>query len=170
MPIFQWIAGVLTRRGANALGFLDCGLLLGYAFFAQYVQGLDPCPLCLFQRFVVIGMGVVFLLATLHNPQRIGARIYGVLLLLVALIGIAISAKHIWIQAQPPGTVASCGASLSYLVDIMPLFDVIKKVLGGSGECAHVDTILGISWPWWTGVAFAGLGLWGLLTNWKLRR
>lgn len=169
MSIVKWIAN-LSRRAANAIGLLDCCLLLGYAFFAQYVQGLDPCPLCLFQRFVVIGLGVVFLLAALHNPQKIGARIYGLLLLLVALIGIGISAKHIWIQAQPPGTVASCGASLSYLVDIMPLFDVIKKVLGGSGECAHVDTILGISWPWWTGAAFAGLGLWGLLTNWKLKK
>jgi disulfide bond formation protein DsbB len=140
--------------------------MMAYAFYAQYVQLLDPCPLCLFQRFVVIGVGIVFLLAALHNPRQTGARVYGVLVVIIALVGIGISARHIWIQAQPPGMVASCGAGLSYLIDIMPLFEVIKKVLGGSGECAHVDTILGISWPWWTGVAFAGLGLWAAVMNW----
>jgi protein dithiol:quinone oxidoreductase len=155
-----------SRRAANAAGFLACAALLGYAFYAQYVQGLDPCPLCLFQRFVVIGLGVVFLIAALHNPKFWGARVYAVLLVLVALIGIGISAKHIWIQAQPPGSIAACGASLSYLVDIMPIFDVIKKVLGGSGECQHVDKLLGISWPWWTAFAMTVLGAWAVATNW----
>jgi disulfide bond formation protein DsbB len=166
MTLDQRSPAFLTRRFANGTGFLVCCALMAYAFYAQYVQFLDPCPLCLFQRFVVIGIGVVFLLAALHNPKQTGARIYAITLVIMALAGIGLSAKHIWIQAQPPGTVASCGAGLSYLIDIMPLFDVIKKVLGGSGECAHIDTIFGISWPWWTGVAFVGLGTWGGTMNW----
>lgn len=157
----------LSRRVANAIGFLACCALLAYAFFAQYVQGLDPCPLCLFQRFVVIGLGVIFLCAALHSPRTAVCRVYAVLIALVAFVGIGIAIRHLWIQAQPPGSVAACGASLSYLVDIMPLFDVITKVLGGSGECQHIDTLLGISWPWWTLFAAAGLGVWGVANNWK---
>ena len=160
------MANFLTRRVANGIGFLVCCSLMAYALYAQYVQLLDPCPLCTFQRFAVIAMGVVFLLATLHNPKQIGARVYAVLVVVVALIGIGISAKHIWIQAQPPGSIPSCGAGLSYLFDIMPVFGVIKKVLSGSGECQHADKILGISWPWWTAAAMAGLGTWGAVTNW----
>lgn len=157
----------VSKRVANAIGFIACSGLLAYAFYAQYFQGLDPCPLCTFQRFVVIALGVVFLLAALHNPRTIGSLVYAALIALIASIGIGIAIRHLWIQAQPPESVAACGASLSYLVDIMPIFDVIKKVLGGSGECQHVDTLLGLSWPWWTLMAMAGLGTWGVAFNWK---
>jgi len=66
--------------------------------------------------------------------------------------------------------VEACGPSLSYLFDIMSVFDVIKKVFSGSGECQHVDELLGISWPWWTAAAFVILGAWGVGMNWLLRR
>jgi disulfide bond formation protein DsbB len=156
---------------ANTIGFLTCAGLIAYALYAQYVLLLDPCPLCLFQRFAVIGLGIAFLLATLHNPKQSGARFYAVLIVLVAIGGIAISARHIWIQSQPPGSVAACGASLDYLFDIMSFTDVIKKVFSGSGECAKIDwTLLGLSMPWWTAFAMTGLGAWGALTNWKLTK
>src|SRR5712671_5841646 len=157
---------LLTRRSANTLGFLACCGLMAYALYAQYVLLLDPCPLCLFQRFAVIGLGLVFLAAALHNPNRTGARIYAALLLLVAICGVATAARHIWIQSLPPGAVPACGAGLSYLFDIMPVFDVIKKVFSGSGECQHVDALLRVSWPWWTATSMTVLGAWGVATNW----
>jgi disulfide bond formation protein DsbB len=160
----------LTRRLANFLGFLACSCLIGYAFFAQYVQLLEPCPLCWFQRIVFFVLGVVFLVATLHNPKEWGARVYAVLLVIAALVGIGIAARHIWIQSLPPGSVPSCGASVSYLFEIMPALDVVKKVFSGSGECQHVDAILGVSWPWWTAIMMTILGAWGALTNLRLRK
>ena len=160
----------LTRRIANFAGFAICAALILYALYAQYVQLLDPCPLCTFQRFAFVGLGIAFLLAALHNPKNGGRKAYAVLLALVALIGIVIAGRHIWIQSLPLGAVPSCGAGLSYLFDIMPAFDVIKKVFLGSGECQHIDTLLGISWPWWTAMAMTGLGAWGVVTNWIGRR
>ncbi len=116
-----------------------------------------------------MGIGIVFLLAALHNPKPAGAKVYGVLLVVVAIFGIAIAGRHIWIQAQPPGSVAACGASLDYLFDIMSFADVLKKVFTGSGECAKVDwQLLGLSMPWWTAFSMAALGIWGLATNWLL--
>jgi len=156
----------ISRRLGNTLGFFACAALMGYALYVQYGLGLEPCPLCIFQRIAVISTGVLFLIAALHNPGAGGARVYGVLLLIAVLSGAAISTRHIWIQAQPPGTVAACGASLDYLLDIMPVTDVITKVLTGSGECGRVDwTLMGLSMPWWVLFALLGLGAWALLTD-----
>lgn len=157
-----------SRRIANALGFVVCALLIAYALYAEHVLGLAPCPLCIFQRIAVIVVGVVFLAAALHNPARTGARMYGALIGVASLAGVAIAARHIWIQAQPPGTVAACGADLNYLLDIMPVTEVVTKVLTGSGECGKVDwTLLGLSMPWWVLIALVGLGAWGAFTNFR---
>lgn len=157
---------ILGGRWGNGLGFLACAGLMAYALYAEHVLGLSPCPLCIFQRVAVIALGVVFLIAALHGPGRVGARVYGVLAAITALAGIAISARHIWIQAQPPGTVAACGADLDYLLEIMPLTEVVSKVLTGSGECGTVDwTFLGLSMPWWVLISLAVLMLWALAVN-----
>jgi len=154
-----------TRTG-NALGFLACAGLLGYALYTQFFMGLQPCPLCIFQRIPVFVLGVLFLSAALHNPGRSAARIYGVLQLIAVVAGLGISGRHVWIQAQPPGTVAACGADLNYMMEIMPVTDVITKVLTGSGECGKVDwRLLGLSMPWWVLFSLAALGVWAALVN-----
>jgi disulfide bond formation protein DsbB len=158
----------ISRRSGNALGLVACAGLMGYALFAQYVLGLAPCPLCIFQRIATILTGILFLIATLHNPRTTGARVYGALIGVAALGGVLISARHIWIQAQPPGTVAACGADLNYLMEIMPVTDVVTKVLTGSGECGQIDwTFLGLSMPWWVAISLSVLGAWALVVNYK---
>jgi disulfide bond formation protein DsbB len=158
----------MSRRLANGLGFLACVALMGYALYAQHVLGLAPCPLCIFQRVAVIAVGAVFLIAALHDPGTLGARIYGGLILLTAACGIGIAGRHVWIQAQPPGTVAACGADLDFLLDIMPITQVITKVLTGSGECGKIDwTFLGLSMPWWVLISLATLGAWGAIVNFR---
>jgi disulfide bond formation protein DsbB len=154
------------RRGLNALGLAVCVGLLGYAWYAQIQLGLEPCPLCIFQRVGVAALGVIFLLATIHGPKGWGARVYGVLLLLAALVTMGVAGRHLWIQHLPEGAVPACGASLSYMMKIFALTDVIRKVLTGSGECARVNwTFLGLSMPGWVLLAAAGLGLYGLYVN-----
>jgi disulfide bond formation protein DsbB len=156
----------IGRRSGNALGFLACVGLMGYALYAQYRLGLAPCPLCIFQRVATIVTGILFLIAAIHNPRVTGARVYGALIGLAALAGMLISARHIWIQAQPPGTVAACGADLDYLLEIMPVTEVVSKVLTGSGECGKIDwTLLGLSMPWWVLISLVALGTWALLVN-----
>ncbi len=157
-----------NRRLVNGLGALACAALMAYALYAQHVLGLTPCPLCIFQRVAVITVGAIFLIAALHDPGRVGARIYGVLILIAAAGGIGIASRHIWIQAQPPGTVAACGADLDFLMDIMPITEVVTKVLTGSGECGKVDwQFVGLSMPWWVLISLAALAAWGALGNFR---
>lgn len=154
----------VTRRVGNALGFAACAALITYALYAEHVLGYEPCPLCIFQRFAVIVVGVLFLIAALHHPGRSGARVYGVLIQIAVLAGLAIVARHIWIQAQPAGSVAACGASLDYMMELMPLGEVVMKVFTGSGECGTIDwTFLGLSMPWWVGISLVALGGWAIL-------
>lgn len=159
---------MLNRRTGNLIGFLLCVGLMAYALFAQYVLGLQPCPLCSFQRVAVISLGLLFLAAGIHNPGRTGARVYGGLQIVAALGGIAVAARHIWIQAQPPGAVAACGADLGYMMEIMSFTEVVAKVLTGSGECGSIDwTFLGLSMPWWVAIALTALGVWAAVFNFR---
>lgn len=143
------------------LGFVVCAGLLAYAFYLQLHDGLEPCPLCIFQRVAFAALGVVFLVGALHAPVGNGRRVYGVLALLVAGIGAAIAGRHVWLQSLPPDQVPTCGPGLDYMLDAMPIAGVIRKVLTGSGECAKVDwSFLGLSMPAWTMVCFALLAAW----------
>ena len=100
-----------------------------------------------------------------------GARLYGSLQLIAALATAGIAGRHIWIQHQPEGSVPACGATLSYMLDILPLTAVIRKVLTGSGECARVTwRFLGLSMPAWVLIAAVVLALWAIYTNLSPRR
>ena len=159
------IAGI-ARRPGNFIGFAVCAALLGYALYVQYGLHLEPCPLCIFQRMAMIALGVVFLAAALHNPARFGARVYAVLIVLVAAAGSGVAARHLWIQSLPPDQVPACGAPFEQLWQILPLSSLIQTVLRGDGECAKVDwTLFGLSMPAWVMISFVALVSWGLFVN-----
>ena len=146
------------RRVAYALGFLVCAGLIGWALWLQYGEGLDPCPLCMFQRVCVIAVGVLFLIAAVHNPERPGAALYALLTLLVAGAGAGLAGRQIWLQALPKDQVPACGMGLSYMMESMPWLDVFTRVLKGTGECAEKAWVfLGLSIAGWTFVFFVGM-------------
>jgi protein dithiol:quinone oxidoreductase len=149
-------------RRLNLTGFLVCVALLAYALYTQFHGGLEPCPLCIFQRIGVAVTGLLFLLAALHGPRGHGRAVWGALVVLAALGTAAVAARHLYVQHLPPGTLPSCGAPLGMLLKFMPVFEVIKKVLNGSGECGLVNwTFLGLAMPAWVllwSLALAALG------------
>jgi disulfide bond formation protein DsbB len=160
----------MTRRNLNLTGLLCCAGLLAYAWYAQGVLKVEPCPLCIFQRIGVALMGTLFLSAWLHSPAGWGARVYGVLLALAALLTMGVAARHVWIQHLPEDALPSCGAGLKYLLEEFPLGDVIRKVLTGSGECHQVNwTFLSLAMPTWVLLAAAALGALGLYANLSAR-
>jgi disulfide bond formation protein DsbB len=156
-----------SRRLINLAGLLACAGLLAYAYFRVQLQlGLEPCPLCMFQRVGIALLGAIFLIAALHDPKGWGARVYAVLLGLASLLTVGIAARHLYVQHLPPGVVPSCGAPLEYMVKIMPITQVITKVLTGSGECALVNwQFLGLAMPAWVLLCALGLGVLGVLGN-----
>ncbi|KUJ83903.1 disulfide bond formation protein B [Microbulbifer flavimaris] len=140
------------------LVFLAVVFLLGAAFYLEYVQGLEPCPLCITQRIMLLGVGLVSLIAFLHNPATIGRRFYGLLVSLWALGGLYFAGRQLWLQSLPEDQVPACGPGISYMIDAFPASQVIKTLLTGDGNCAEVQwTWLGLSIPGWSAVGFTGL-------------
>jgi len=147
-----------------------CLGLVGYALYLQS-QGLEPCPLCIFQRVGMIVMGVTLLVAAVP-PTRMRWALYtvSILVAVVALASAGVSVRHVYIQSLPPGSVPACGATLDYLREIFPLTEVIRKVLTGSGECQKIDwTFLGLAMPAWALIWTVIVGVVGVVANWPRR-
>lgn len=146
------------------LGFAACAGGMGFALFLQYVGGLEPCPMCVFQRVAMIASGLVFLLAAVHGPTGWGQWVYSGLAGLAAVCGAVIAGRHVWLQGLPPDRVPACGPPLDYLMESFPFLEVVSMILKGDGNCAKIDAAwLGLSLPGWTLVAFVGLALWATL-------
>ena len=82
---------------------------------------------------------------------------------------IGLATRHLWIQSLPADQVPACGMGIGYMLDTLPFFDVIERTLKGSGECAKVDLVLGLSIPAWTLGLFAVLIVWSFLLAIKRR-
>jgi disulfide bond formation protein DsbB len=159
----------MTRRQGNLSGFAASLSLLAYAYYAQFILHLEPCPLCIFQRVGIFSIGLVFLIAAAHDPVGAAKRVYAVLLALSALATSGVALRHLYIQSLPEGSVPACGASLDFMLKVFSLSEVLVKVLTGSGECAKVTwRFLGLAMPGWVLIAAVVLGIFGLWVN--LRR
>jgi disulfide bond formation protein DsbB len=156
-------------RQLNLAGFLVCVGVMAFALYAEHYLLLSPCPLCVFQRMAVIALGIIFLIAVLHNPSGWGRRVYAGLTLAAAGAGIGVAGRHVWLQSLPPDEVPACGAGYDYIMDTLPLGDALRAIFTGSGECATIDwQLLGLSMPAWVLLSLAAIGAAGIWNN--LRR
>ncbi len=152
-----------SRRIGNLIGFVACAVLIASAYYIQLVKDVEPCPLCIMQRVAVFAAGIGFLAAAIHHPGRIGARIYGVIIALISLVGAGVAGRHVWLQYIPADKRPACGPGLEYLLGTFGPLEGLRRVLHGSGECGVVDfTLLGLSLPHWTLLAFIVFVVWSI--------
>ena len=158
------IAGLRNPRIAFGLGAAVCMALLGFAYYLQYVKGLEPCPLCMVQRFFFYAVMAFFILAAIHGPRGRGAFVYSALVTLFAVGGAAAAGRQIWLQHLPPDKVPQCGPDLFFMLENFPLSRTWEKLFYGTGECAKIDwTFLGMSIADWSLVWFIALGIYAWL-------
>ncbi len=145
--------------------FLCCLGLLGFGLYLQHGKGLEPCPLCIMQRYAFIAVGLTALLAALHVPRPAGLRLYAAGMMLLALAGAALAGRHVWLEHLPKSQVPSCGPGLDFILESFPLSKALPMIFKGSGECAEVLwRFAGLSISEWALIWFAlffllGLGL-----------
>jgi disulfide bond formation protein DsbB len=145
----------MNSRHMFALPLALCAVLLGYGYYLQFQQGLEPCPLCLVQRGFYYAVGAICLLAILHGPRGGGITAYAILAALFAAGGAASAGRQVWLQHLPPDKVPQCGPDLFFMLENLPLARTLEKLVQGSGECAAVDwKFLGLSIAGWSLVWF----------------
>ena len=137
--------------------------LLGYGYYLQYVEYLDPCPLCITQRAFYMGIGVAGLLGLARVRRAAWQRTVAVLMSLAALGGVITAGRQVWLQHLPPDRVPECGPGLQYWLDNESALSVLSLLFKGDGNCAEVVwTFLGFSIGEWSlawFVAFLLLGV-----------
>ena len=136
-----------ARAAYATLALISFGLI-GAALLLQHVVGLDPCPLCIFQRIAYLALALFALIAAWLSP-RTASRWFGVLVLVSALTGAGIAGRHVWLQMNPQGM--SCGPGLQAMLENFPLIDVLPKVFRGSGDCSDAAwTLVGLTIANWS--------------------
>lgn len=169
----SWPNGLLTllasRRWGNALGFAGSAGMLAFAYYLQFVKGLEPCPLCILQRLAFAGTGIAFLAAAIHHPaRRWAAHLYGGVIAAIALAGAAVAARHVWLQYLPEAKRPACGPGIEFLLNTFGPVESLRRILRGSGECGTVEwTFLGLSIPEWTLPAFIVLAIYAVFLSFR---
>lgn len=149
-----WISG----RLAGVIGFLACFGLVGVALAIQVHYKLEPCPLCISQRMVFMGLGLLFLLMAILPQVRIYRGWAAVLQVLTALGGAGVAIRHWYIQAHKESMVVDCGVGFDYMFENFPFKKAVQLVFRGTGDCATIDwTFLGLTIPQLSLIAFVVL-------------
>ena len=137
------------------------------AQFMEHVLGLAPCPLCLMQRIWVMLGGLGALVALADRPTRLGYPIFAVA---AALAGAGFAIRQLYLQSLPPDAVPACGPDLGYMFEAFPFRDVLKAMTFGTGDCAQVQKVLGVSIAAWSLLGFCALAGTGALWARSTRR
>jgi disulfide bond formation protein DsbB len=110
----------------------------------------------------------VFLVAALHAPHGLGARVYAALGVLASLVGMGISGWHVRLQNLPPAEVPACGPGYDYIMSTFGWLEGLSMIFTASGECAEVNwEWLGLSMPAWVFIWFVALGALAVAANWS---
>jgi disulfide bond formation protein DsbB len=145
----------ISARATYLIGLIAVIALLGIVAYLQAFAGLDPCPLCILQRFTLILLGIVFFFGALIKLKKTGHFFINLLAIVFSSLGALLAGRQVWLQHLPADQSAGCGASLDYMLQVFPLKDVLQKVLEGTSECSKVGIeFLHISLAAWSLICF----------------
>ena len=131
-----------------------------FGLYLEHIQGLDPCPLCVFQRIAYILIIIASLIAVIHNPTNTWKTIYKFLIFIFSVMGASVAGRQVWLQHLPPELVPECGPGLDYMLNVFPFADAVRMILSGSGECAEVQwRFIGLSIAEWSLIVFIAISI-----------
>lgn len=155
---------VLARspRRVFALVSVVCLAMLAFGLYLQHSTGLEPCPMCIVQRYALLSIAIIAALTSASGRRSVLIAGAG-LVFSVAVFGAFVAARQSWLQWYPP-EVATCGRDFYGMIEAFPLQRVIPMIFKGSGDCSAVDwTFLGGSIANWSFVSFSLFALLALL-------
>ena len=158
--LYHWARQMLHEQTARTLALI--GLiplaLLAVGLYLQHVVGLEPCPMCIVQRYIMLIFSITAFLMAASRSRKIQGLGFS-LLALESIGGAYVAARQSWLQWYPP-EVVMCGRDFYGMIETFPLKQAIPMIFKGGGDCSVVDwTLLGGSIANWSFVAFVGLAL-----------
>lgn len=159
------MSSLFKGRWAGVIGFFACFGLVGLALMIQVHYHLEPCPLCISQRMIFMGLGLLFLLTALL-PQTLIIRLVGVILqVLTAMGGAGVAIRHWYIQAHKESMIVDCGVGFDYMFENFPFKKAVQLVFRGTGDCAAIDwTLLGLTIPQLSLIAFISFAVFAVIS------
>ena len=135
-----------------------CLALLSFGMYLQHLLGLEPCPMCIVQRYALASIALVALLASCSGSRHVHSGAAS-LVVLLAGFGAFVAARQSWLQWYPP-EVSSCGRDFFGMIEAFPLQRALPMIFRGGGDCTKVDwTFLGGSIANWSFVSFCIIGV-----------
>ncbi|MDD1012476.1 disulfide bond formation protein B [Pseudomonas rubra] len=148
----------MSRARLRSLFFpalLASVLVQAAAYYLEFGMGLVPCPLCYSQRLFLGAFALVCLCAVVHSPGRLGTRIYAALALFFATGGALLAARHVWLQGNSALAGIECEPAFDYVIENMPVLQVIQAMLVGSPDCVPINwSFLDLTIPEWSLLSF----------------
>jgi protein dithiol:quinone oxidoreductase len=158
----------MSLRTVCGLVALLCLVMLVAALVMQHGLSLEPCPMCIVQRYAVILVGVFAALAWALAKSGAASKVLTLIAGLFAGFGAFVAARQSWLQWYPP-EIQTCGRDFYGMIETFPLKRALPMIFRGSGDCAKVDgTFLSLSIANWTFIAFVAMVialLWALLAR-----
>ena len=146
-----------------------CVAALAFGLYLQHGLGLEPCPMCIVQRYALVLVAIVAAASAFTSSRR-SLLTGSAVLLLLSGFGAFVAARQSFLQWYPP-EVVSCGRDFYGMVETFPLKRVIPMIFKGSGDCSKVDwTFLGGSIANWSFVSFVLVGAMALALIVRLLR
>jgi disulfide bond formation protein DsbB len=147
----------------------SCVALLLFGLYLQHSLGLNPCPMCIVQRYALVFVAVIAGLTGATSKKYF--QLSGLILMMLGTgFGAFVAARQTWLQWYPP-QVATCGRDFYGMIEDFPLNRAIPMIFKGSGDCSAVDwTFLGGSIANWSFVCFVTIGILALTLIWRRAR
>lgn len=156
MQVLNWMT--TAPRRTLALIAATCVGLVAFGLYLQHMQGLEPCPMCIVQRYALVLVAVLTGVASL-NGSRAWWKSFAALALLASGFGAFVAARQSWLQWYPP-EFASCGRDFYGMIENYPISRSIPMIFRGSGDCTAIDwTFLGGSIANWSFLCFVGFAV-----------
>ena len=160
---------LLDRRPRAVLAALValCVSLLAFGMYLQHVEGLEPCPMCIVQRYAMVLVALVAAMGAALPSQRVGAGVAGGGVFLLAGFGAFVAARQSFLQWYPPEE-ASCGRDIYGMIEMFPLQRLVPMIFKGSGDCSVIDwTFLTLTIANWSFLNFCFVGAVGAAIVWR---
>lgn len=151
---------LLSYRCLNIYAAFFTIAIVLYAMYTQIYGGLKPCPLCIMQRLVFMVLALFFIGGSLFVLGKLGRKIYHSIALIIAVFGIGVAIRHVYLQHLPAGSAPACGPGFNFIVQNLPFTAAVRSIFLGSGECAVVNWhLLGLTMPEWSLLCFVLLAV-----------